>query len=68
MSEQGSGLEIALQRIEKEAQERTDFLDLGRLGLTELPEDLFRLTHTTKTRWRTFIGVTHKSSKGSHVQ
>jgi internalin A len=50
MSEQGSGLEIALQRIEKEAQERTDFLDLGRLGLTELPEDLFRLTHLRRLK------------------
>jgi internalin A len=39
------GLAIARERIAKEAEERSGFLDLGMLGLAELPEELFRLTH-----------------------
>ncbi len=39
------GLAIARERIAKEAEEKTGFLDLGNLGLTELPEELFRLKH-----------------------
>jgi internalin A len=39
------GLSIALERIAREAEERTGTLDLGRLGLTELPEELFTLSH-----------------------
>ena len=38
------GLKIARERIAREAVEKTGFLDLGRLGLTELPEELFTLT------------------------
>ena len=36
---------IALQRIAREADARTGTLDLGMLGLTELPEELFALSH-----------------------
>jgi hypothetical protein len=39
------GERIALERIAKEADERTGFLDLGSLGLTELPAELFKLEH-----------------------
>src|SRR3954447_2864712 len=39
------GLVIARERIAEEARDRTGFLDLGRLGLTALPEELFALTH-----------------------
>lgn len=45
MTDEKPGLAIALERIEREASERTGFLDLGMLGLTELPDALFRLTH-----------------------
>ena len=37
------GLALARQRIAEEKQARTGFLDLGRLGLTELPDELFEL-------------------------
>jgi internalin A len=39
------GLSIARERIAKEAEENTGFLDMGELGLTELPEELFHLKH-----------------------
>jgi hypothetical protein len=32
------GLTIARHKIAQEAEDRTGFLDLGRLGLTELPD------------------------------
>ncbi|MCI0736947.1 MAG: hypothetical protein L0Y50_11885, partial [Beijerinckiaceae bacterium] len=37
------GLAIALERIAKEAGDKTGFLDLGRLGLSALPDELFQL-------------------------
>jgi internalin A len=37
------GLAIARARIAEEKEKRTGFLDLGRLGLTELPEAMFEL-------------------------
>ena len=37
------GLSIARERIAREADEKTGFLDLGRLGLSELPRELFEL-------------------------
>jgi internalin A len=40
MSEPLDGLAIAQQRIAEEAEARTGFLDLGGLGLTELPPEL----------------------------
>ena len=39
------GLTIALERIARERAEKTGFLDLGGLGLSELPDELFRLQH-----------------------
>ena len=45
MTEETDGLAIARRRIALEAEARTGFLDLGQLGLTELPEALFGLTH-----------------------
>jgi internalin A len=44
MAEEFEGLSIALGRIAREARERTGFLDLGQLGLTELPTELLALT------------------------
>jgi hypothetical protein len=44
-TEEADGLIIARQRIAEEASGETGLLDLGRLGLTSLPEELFRLTH-----------------------
>ncbi len=45
MSDAFDGLAIARQRIAEEAEARTGFLDLGGLGLTALPPELFRLRH-----------------------
>ena len=39
-----NGLDIARRRIAKEAGAQTGVLDLGRLGLTRLPDELFKLT------------------------
>ncbi len=41
------GLQIALQRIAEEKEQGTGFLDLGQLGLTALPDELFDLDHLT---------------------
>ena len=45
MSAPFDGMEIARQRIAEEAEARTGFLDLGGLGLTALPPELFELRH-----------------------
>jgi internalin A len=45
MSDTDEGLRIARERIAEEASARTGFLDLGRLGLDELPAELFALEH-----------------------
>src|SRR5258708_13670596 len=45
MADETDGWAIALERIEREAVDQTGFLDLGLLGLTSLPEELFHLTH-----------------------
>ncbi len=39
------GLAIARRLIAEEAEKKTGFLDLGMLGLTELPDELFGLAH-----------------------
>jgi hypothetical protein len=39
------GERIALERIAKEADDRVGYLDLGMLGLTDLPAELFELKH-----------------------
>jgi hypothetical protein len=43
MADTFDGLAIARQRIAEEAEARTGFLDLSGLGLTVLPQALFRL-------------------------
>jgi internalin A len=45
MADELDGLTIARQLIAQEAADHAGFLDLGRLGLTRLPEELFCLTH-----------------------
>ena len=45
MQKKFDGQAIALQRIAAETRDRTGFLDLSQLGLTELPEALLGLTH-----------------------
>ena len=45
MPEARDGESIARQRIAAEAEARTGFLDLGGLGLTTLPPELFELRH-----------------------
>jgi internalin A len=45
MREGHDGLRIARERIATEAMQRTGFLDLGQLGLVELPSELFKLQH-----------------------
>jgi len=45
VNQESKELRIARERIAQEAEERTGFLDLGRLGLTALPEELFELQH-----------------------
>ena len=41
------GLQTALERIAREAEEKTGKLDLRALGLTEIPSGVFDLTHLT---------------------
>jgi len=47
MSQPSEGLRIALELIAKEAEEMSGSLDLGCLGLTSLPDELFGLLQTT---------------------
>ena len=44
MTEDFDGERIARERTAQEAERRTGFLDLSRLGLTDLPAELFALT------------------------
>jgi internalin A len=62
------GLEIALERIAREAEEKTGILDLGYLGLTELPEELFALKHLRRVNfgmWSYDEGGNHSEAKSS---
>jgi internalin A len=43
--EEFDSISVTHERISQELIAQTGFLDLGRLGLTSLPEELFRLTH-----------------------
>ena len=54
MTEDFDGERIARARIAEEAERRTGFLDLSQLGLTELPAELFALTHLRRLHlgWR----------------
>jgi internalin A len=55
------GLAIARERIAKEAEDKTGFLDLGMLGLTELPEELFRLKHLRRLN----LGAGYRDAQGN---
>ena len=49
-------LEIALEKIRREAEEKKGYLDIGNLGLEEIPDELFSLTHLkglclNRNRW-----------------
>jgi internalin A len=55
------GLAIARERIAKEAEEKTGFLDLGNLGLRELPEELFRLGHLRRLN----LGSSYRDVRGN---
>ena len=63
MADERDGLKIARQRIAQEAAERTGFLDLGRLGLTCLPEELFDLSHLRRLNLGS--GMTDEETSGS---
>ena len=54
---QADGLVIARERIAEETRARTGFLDLGQLGLTELPEELFTLRHRGLFRCPRFVHI-----------
>src|SRR5438477_6896372 len=45
MTDACDGISVARERISQEARARTGFLDLGQLGLSKLPAELFGLTH-----------------------
>jgi len=51
MRPEADGLSIARVRILAERENRTGFLDLGRLGLTEVPAELFDLIHLRGLNW-----------------
>ena len=56
------GLAIARQLIATEAQQQTGFLDLGNLGLTELPDEIHQLAHLRRLNlggW--YLDEDHKS-------
>lgn len=54
MPSKHEGLSIARKRIAEEAERRTGFLDIGKLGLTELSSELFELQHLRRLNlgWR----------------
>ncbi len=56
------GLEIARRLIAEEAEKKTGFLDLGFLGLTELPDGLFSLTHLRGLN----LGIGFRRAKGDY--
>ena len=58
------GHAIAIARIADEKKNRTGFLDLGRLGLTEVPEELFELEHLRGLNW----GRSGLMSKGNRMR
>ena len=47
------GHAIAIARIADEKKNRTGFLDLGELGLTDVPQELFELEHLRGLYWGT---------------
>ena len=57
---QGDGWGIALERIRREAEKKTGFLDLGMLGLEQLPEEILGLTHLRRVN----LGANWLDEKG----
>jgi internalin A len=55
------GLRIARERIAREVVEQSGILDLGLLGLTELPDELFALVHLRKLN----LGLGYADHHGS---
>src|SRR5204862_7328431 len=64
MSHNNDGLTIARERIAEEARVRTGFLDLGVLGLDELPAELFVLTHLRRLN----LGDRYFDEAGGYVE
>ena len=56
------GLLEARRLIEQERQARTGFLDLGTLGLRELPDELFALDHLTSLN----LGSGYRDDRGQY--
>jgi len=56
------GLEKALELIAAEAKSRTGFLDLGNLGLTEIPDELFALSHLESLN----LGTYYRDNLGNY--
>src|SRR5947209_6483490 len=62
------GLAMARRLIAEEAQRQTGFLDLGCLGLTELPEEIHQLTHLRRlSLGELFIDEAGKWHKSVHL-
>lgn len=56
------GIQIARQLIADESAKKTGFLDLGNLQLTEVPVELFELTHLRGLN----LGSWHVEDRGEH--
>ncbi len=56
------GLAIARRLIAEEAEKKAGFLDLGMLGLSKLPDELFALTHLKSLN----LGQFYQDSDGNH--
>src|SRR5215472_15338521 len=63
MSHNDHGLTIARERIAEEAHTRTGSLDLGMLGLDELPAELFGLTYLRRLN----LGGSYLDEEGRQV-
>ena len=61
---QKRGFEIARQLIAEEREKQTGFLDLGMLGLTDLPEELASLTHLRRLN----LGSWYRAEKNEFCQ
>jgi internalin A len=59
------GLKIALRLIEQEAEQQTGFLDLGRLGLTSIPDELNALTHLKRLNLGSFYPTENAANRGA---
>jgi internalin A len=64
MTEEADGLAIARRCIAEEAEAQRGFLDLGRLGLAELPEELFTLKHLRRLN----LGAGYRTENGQWIE